>query len=85
MLKIKELLATGLKLGMEIFCLILWSSRLKFRNQTGKNIIMKKIIKAIAVLLAAVSATSSCSRPASLYKDTRVIMGTYVTITAVKP
>lgn len=45
---------------------------------------MKKIIKIVSFLLIAVSATSACTRTEGLYKDTRVIMGTYVTITAVK-
>lgn len=43
-----------------------------------------KIIIITSFLLIAVAATSSCSRTDALYKDTRVIMGTYVTITAVK-
>lgn len=45
---------------------------------------MRNIIKIIAFLLMAVATASACSRTDALYKDTRVIMGTYVTITAVK-
>lgn len=45
---------------------------------------MEKIIKIISFILITVAATSACSRTDGLYKDTRVIMGTYVTITAVK-
>lgn len=47
---------------------------------------MAKILKIIVFLLIviAVAVLSACTRADSLYKDTRVIMGTYVTITAVK-
>ena len=71
-----------LKVRMIIICLILRKSRITF-SAYNVEIIMKKILVIIALTIA-VAAASACSRTDAFYKDTRVIMGTYVTITAVK-